>query len=154
MMTALIVPIACVALGIASITFFRQRFLRATLRDAQRRLYLAQTRLNELESTVQKELQVLRRVLQRQSGAPLFEPSMKIAEAIALDPRVRDILAQFHLGGCSACAINEEHTLEQAAMSYGVDLERLMTALTASGNGQKLAPPAPQHGSLLQLSEF
>jgi len=154
MMTMLIVLIAGVALGISIITFFRQRFLRDALRDAQRRLYLAQARLNELESTVQKELQALRSMLRRQSGGPLFEPSMKIAEAIAIDPHVRDILAQFHLGGCSSCAINEEHTIEQAALSYGADLDRLMVALTAPSNGQESEPPARRHGSLLQLSEF
>ena len=76
----------CVALGITAITFFRQRFLRDALRDAQRRLYLAQARLNELENTVQKELQTLRSLMRRQSGGPLFEPSMKIADAIAIDP--------------------------------------------------------------------
>ena len=154
MMTVLIVLITCAALGIASITFFRQRFLRDALRDAQRRLYLAQARLNELESTVQKELQALRSLMRRQSGGPLFEPSMKIADAIAIDPRVRDVLAQFHLGGCSSCAINEEHTIEQAAMSYGVDIERLMAALTAFSDGQASVPPPRQHGHLLQLSEF
>jgi hybrid cluster-associated redox disulfide protein len=148
------VLIACVALGIAAITFFRQRFLRDALRDAQRRLYLAQARLNELESTVQKELQALRSLMRRQSGGPLFEPSMKIADAIAIDPRIRDVLAQFHLGGCSSCAINEEHSIEQAAMSYGVDIERLMVALTAFSDGQESVPPARQHGNLLQLSEF
>jgi hybrid cluster-associated redox disulfide protein len=154
MMTALIMLIAAAGLGLASVTFFRQRMLRDALRDVQRRLYLAQARLNELESTVQKELQGLRGMLRRQSGSPLFEPSMKIAEAIAQDPRVRDILAQFHLGGCSSCAINEEHTIEQAALSYGVDLNRLMLALEASSNGQEFEPPATRYGSLLQLSEF
>jgi hybrid cluster-associated redox disulfide protein len=154
MITVLIALIACVALGIAVITFFRQRFLRDALRDAQRRLYLAQARLNELESTVQKELQALRSLMRQQSGGSCFEPSMKIADAIALDPRIRHVLAQFHLGGCSSCAINEEQTIEQAAMSYGVDLDRLMVALTALSNGQELVPPAPQHGSLMQLSEF
>src|SRR5262247_1471671 len=150
MITVLIALIACVALGIGAITFFRQRFLRDGLRDVQRRLYLAQARLNELENTVQKEQQALQSMRRRQSGGPLFEPSMKIADAIAIDPRIRDVLAQFHLGGCSSCAINEEHTIEQVAMNYGVDLDRLMVALTVLSNGQELVPPTPQHGSLLQ----
>jgi hybrid cluster-associated redox disulfide protein len=148
------VLIAFVALGIGTITFFRQRSLRDTLRETQRRLYLAQARLNELESTVQKDLQALRSLLRRQSGGPLLESSMKIADAIAIDPRIRDVFAQFHLGGCSSCAINEEHTIEQAAMSYGVDLDRLMAALTAFSNGQESAPHTPQPSRLLQLSEF
>jgi hybrid cluster-associated redox disulfide protein len=148
------VLIAFVALGIATVTFFRQRSVRDTLRDTQRRLYLAQARLNELESTVQKDLQGLRSLLRRQSGAPLFESSMKVGDAIAIDPRIRDVFAQFHLGGCSSCAIDEGHTIEQVAMSYGVDLDRLMATLTAFSIGQESAPHTPQHGRLLQLSEF
>jgi hybrid cluster-associated redox disulfide protein len=154
MITVLTVLIAVVALGIAAITFFRQRFMRDALRDGQRRLYLAQARLNELENTLQQELYVLRSLLRRQSGGPVFDPSMKIADAIGIDPRVRDALAQFHLGGCSSCAIDEEHTIAQAAMSYGVDLDRLMAALTALSDGQGSVRETPRRGSLLQLTEF
>jgi hybrid cluster-associated redox disulfide protein len=154
MIDMLIALIAFGALGIAAITFLRQRSLREVLRDTQRRLYLAQARLNELESIVQKELQAFRALARRQSGGPRFESTMKIADAIAIDPRTRDVLAQFHLGGCSSCAINEEHTFEQAAMSYGVDLNRLMAALTALSNGQESRPGASRRGDLLQLTEF
>lgn len=142
------------ALGIAAITFLRQRSWREALRDTQRRLYLTQARVHEMESMMQQELQTLRAFMRRQSGGPLFESTMKIADAIAIEPRVRDVLAQFHLGGCSSCAVNEEDTIEQAAMSYGVDLGRLMATLTALSNGQEPPPSTPQHRGLLQLTEF
>ena len=142
------------ALGIAVITLFRQRYLRDALRDVQRRLYLAQARLNEAESAMEKELRALRALVRRQSGGPLVEPTMKIADAIALEPRIRDVLAQFHLGGCGSCAINEEHTIEQAAMSYGVDLDRLMATLTAFSHGREPPPKGARHGDLLQLIEL
>src|SRR5919108_767518 len=154
MINVLVALVALSALGIAIITYGRERSLRASLREAQRRLYLAQARLNELETRFQKELHALRVVMRRQSGGSVFEPTMRIADAIAIDPRVREVLAQFHLGGCSSCAINEEHTIEQAAMSYGVDLDRLIAALTAFSTGQASAPPTPQQGRLLQLSEL
>jgi hybrid cluster-associated redox disulfide protein len=79
---------------------------------------------------------------------------MKIADAIAMNPRVRDVLAQFHLGGCSSCAINEEHSIEQAATSYGIDLGRLMDALAALGAGSQVPPDPSPPGRLLQLTEF
>src|SRR5918999_1671326 len=154
MIIALIALAALGALGIAAMALCRQRFLRDALRDTQRRLYLAQAQLHELENTVQKEMQALRALVGRQSGSPLIESTMKIADAIAIDPRVRDVLAQFHLGGCSSCAINEEQTIEQAAMSYGVDLERLMAALTALSNGQESVMDTPRRGNLLQLTEL
>jgi hybrid cluster-associated redox disulfide protein len=154
MINVLVVMIALGALGLAAMTFFRQRWLRDALRDAQRRLYLAQARLNKVESTVEKELQALRPLLRRQSDGPLVESTMKIADAIALDPRIRDVLAQFHLGGCSSCAINEEHTIEQAARGYGVDVDRLMAAVTALSHGQEFSLKETRPSGLLQLTEF
>jgi hypothetical protein len=151
MINVLVALVALGALAIASITYGRERALRESLREAQRRLYLAQARLNELENTFQKELYALRAVVRRQSGGPVFEPTMRIADAIAIDPRVRDALAHFHLGGCSSCAVNEEDTLEQAAASYGVNLEHLMAALEALGSGQVLQPQGPRHERLVQL---
>jgi hypothetical protein len=138
----------------AAIALLRQRSLREAVRDAQRRLYLVQARLHELESTMQKELQAVRTLVRRQSAGPLFEPTMKIADAVAIDPRVREVLAQFHLGGCNACAIDAEHTIEQAALGYGADLERLMIALTTLSDGPESPPRAPRHGGLLQLTEL
>jgi hybrid cluster-associated redox disulfide protein len=154
MIDVLIGLTALAALGLGSLALFRQRFLRDALRDAQRRLYLVQTRLNELESTVQREVQALRGLMRQQSGDPRFESTMKIVDAIAIDPRVRDVLAQFHLGGCSSCAVDEDHTIAQAAMSYGVDLDLLMAALTALSDRQEslLSPSRPSN--LLQLTEF
>jgi hybrid cluster-associated redox disulfide protein len=154
MIDVLVALAAFGALGIATITLLRQRSWREALRDAQRRLYLTQARLNELESMAQQELQTIRALVRRQSDGLFFEPTMKIADAIAIDPRVRELLAQFHLGGCSSCAINEEHTIEQAALSYDVDLGRLMAALTTLSTGQEARPSSPQPGGLLQLTEF
>jgi hybrid cluster-associated redox disulfide protein len=84
----------------------------------------------------------------------VFDPTMRIAEAIAIDPRVRDVLAQFHLGGCSSCAIHEEHSIAQAGLSYGIDMAKLMAALEALQSEQQPPQSKPSQGSLLQLSEF
>jgi hybrid cluster-associated redox disulfide protein len=93
-------------------------------------------------------------MIQRQSGGLVIDRSVKIAEAIAIEPRMRDVLAQFHLGGCSSCGINEEDTIEQAAMRHGVDLERLMAALTALSHGKELSVRKTLPNDLLQLTEF
>jgi hybrid cluster-associated redox disulfide protein len=154
MVNMLIALTALGALGIAVVAFFRERSLRESLQDARRRLYLAQARLNELESAVQKEMQSLRAVVRQQSGGATFAPTMRIAEAIAIDPRVRDVLAQFHLGGCSACAINEEHSIAQAALGYGIDVGRLMAALEALQREPQPLQSRPSQSNLLQLSEF
>jgi hypothetical protein len=154
MIDVVVVMLTLGAVGVATVTWFRQRLLREALRDASRRLYLAQAQLNELESTVRKDLQALRGEIQQRSGGSLIEPSMTIAAAIAIDPRIRDTLAQFHLGGCCSCAIDEEATLAQAAVSHGVNLERLMDALNALGPRQQLTLQETRHSGLLQLVQF
>jgi hybrid cluster-associated redox disulfide protein len=154
MSNVLVVLIGCGALGLAALAYLRGRSLRESLQDTQRRLYLAQARLNELESTVVKELQTLRVAIRRQSGASLLEPTMKIADVIAVEPRAREVLAQFHLGGCSSCAINEDETIEQAATNYGINIEHLMAALESLGNGEPSPSSSSRPGRLLQLGEF
>jgi hypothetical protein len=142
------------ALGVALAALLRERSLRESLRDARRRLYLAQARLNELEGAMQKELQSLRAAISRQTGGAAFDPAMRVADAIAIDPHVRDVLAQFHLGGCSSCAIDEEQTIAQAALGSGVDVGQLMATLDSLSHGQQPIQSRSTGGGLLQLSEF
>ncbi len=154
MLHVLAVVVGLIALGIAVITFVRGRSVRAALQDAHRRLYLAHARLNELEDTMQKELTSLRAEVRWRSGATVFHPQMKLSDAIAIDARVRDVFSHFHIGGCSACAVDEEQSIEQVATSYGLTIEQLMAALTGLSNGQE--PLQTAHGSrgLLQLEVF
>jgi len=154
MISGLFAIVACIAVGLALATWLRVRSLRESLQDAHRRVYLAQARLNELEQSVHKELRAVRADIRRQAGKARFDPRMKLADAVAIDPRVRDVMAQFHLGGCQACAVNEEETIEQAAMSYGVNIDQLLTALDALSDEPPQLQSSPRQGGLLQLSQF
>lgn len=154
MINVLIALAAFGALGVALVAFLRERSLRESLQDARRRVYLAQARLNELESATQKELHSLRAAIRRQAGGAVFDPTMRLADAIAIDPHVRDVLAQFHLGGCSSCAIDEEQTIAQAAFGSGVDVRQLMAALDSLSHGQQPLLSRPTQGGLIQLNEF
>lgn len=154
MLNGLLAVVACLALGLALVALLRLRTLRASLQDAQRRLYLAQARLNELEQTLQQELRTVRADIRRQLGGTRLDPKMTLAEAIAIDPRVRQVLAQFHLGGCSACAVDEADTIEHAAMSNGIDAVRFMAALDGLDDAQQPLQRSPGHGGLLQLTQF
>lgn len=58
-----------------------------------------------------------------------FTDSMTIAEAMAIHPRVAEVFAAFHLGGCAHCAINELETLGQVCAGYGVDPDTLIEVL-------------------------
>ncbi len=58
-----------------------------------------------------------------------FRPDMPVAEAMALHPRVAEVFAAFHLGGCSHCGISQFETIEQVCMAYGVDVETMLEVL-------------------------
>jgi len=54
---------------------------------------------------------------------------MTIAEAMAVHPRVRDVFAAFHLGGCAHCMISEFETIGQVCAGYGIDADMLIEVL-------------------------
>ncbi|HNT89476.1 MAG TPA: DUF1858 domain-containing protein [Candidatus Hydrogenedentes bacterium] len=58
-----------------------------------------------------------------------FRPDMTVGNAMELHPRVAEVFAAFHLGGCSHCGIRQYETIEQVCMAYGVDLETLLEVL-------------------------
>ena len=58
-----------------------------------------------------------------------FNLDMTIAEAMAVHPRVAEVFAAFHLGGCAHCHINQVETLEQVCEGYGVEPDTLLNVL-------------------------
>jgi len=60
-----------------------------------------------------------------------FHADMTVAEVLNLDPGAAGVMAKFHLGGCSSCAITEHHVLGPACESYGVDVNKLLDELNA-----------------------
>ena len=58
-----------------------------------------------------------------------FFPDMAVADAMAVHPRVPEVFAAFHLGGCAHCGISQFETIEQVCMAYGVDVEVLLEVL-------------------------
>lgn len=58
-----------------------------------------------------------------------FYPDMSVAEAMAVHPRVAEVFAAFHLGGCAHCGISRFETIEQVCMAYGVETAVLLQVL-------------------------
>lgn len=63
------------------------------------------------------------------SGGQAFSLDMTIGEAMAMHPRVAEVFAAFHLGGCSHCGINQFETIGQVCAGYGVDADMLLEVL-------------------------
>lgn len=84
------------------------------------------------EDAVQAEREAIMHETTRRSTSgerKHFHPDMAVGEAMAVHPRVAEVFAAFHLGGCSSCGISEVETVAQVCMGYGVDLDVLLDVL-------------------------
>jgi hybrid cluster-associated redox disulfide protein len=61
----------------------------------------------------------------------MFDPHTIVADALAMHPKVRWVFAAYHLGGCNACNLAHEETLEQVAEGYRIPLEKLLEDLNS-----------------------
>jgi hybrid cluster-associated redox disulfide protein len=59
----------------------------------------------------------------------MFRSQTIVADALAMHPKARWVFAAYHLGGCNACNMAHEETLEQVALGYQISLERLLADL-------------------------
>ncbi len=121
--------VAIVALVVAFLAWQRVTARDRQLARAQEDLRAARAELVETRASMQTKLEQWNRESRRQAGQLKFTPSMTIAEALQIHPRVAEVLAKFQLGGCSDCAVSDVDTLEGACRSYGIDQEALMAAL-------------------------
>lgn len=81
-----------------------------------------------------------------------FDLDMPVAEAMAMHPRVAEVFAAFHLGGCSHCGISHYETVGQVCAAYGVDAEVLLEVL--EGLMDKPAEPsAPSEASAAEATD-
>lgn len=134
-MTTAALILALVALLAAFLAMRRASSLQERLESANRAIFELRSALNGLEERQGQQLADLQLSLRRQAGEAIFRPDMTIAEALAVHPKVNEVLASFHLGGCSQCAVSDVDTIQGACQTYGLDEKALMAALNAVISG-------------------
>lgn len=122
--------------------------LSSELATAQRRLdrynkalFEANDEIRRLREEMAEGLARLRVEMMTGSGELRFRPDMTVREAQMLHGQAEEVLAGFHLGGCSHCAVEPGDTLAQVCAMHGVDEQALLANLNAlleNGNGQEL----------------
>ena len=79
------------------------------------------------------------------TGTKHFDIDMTVGAAMAMHPRVADVFAAFHLGGCASCGISGIETIGQVCLGYGVDVDVLLDVLeglmTEEENGAEASAP-------------
>ncbi len=120
--------LAILAVGILSRRLGRaRRELEAAEIRLGRRLFRVQGRLSEIEATV-GELEFERR---RTRGEIRFDAKTTLDDAIAVHPRVREILGTFGItgGGCAGGSLDESQTIVEACRGAAVDPGAVLDAL-------------------------
>lgn len=128
--------IAILALLGAFLAFRRAGTLQERLERTTGQVYELKSALAASNEEHEQKLNDLRLELRRQAGEAIFEPKMTIADAMKVHPKVQEVLASFHLGGCSHCAISDVDTIEGACQSYGIEQGALMDALNGLVSGE------------------
>jgi hybrid cluster-associated redox disulfide protein len=142
-MTTFALIVAILALVVAVLAFRRANSLQDRLDRAASQLLELRSSLEATNEEVSEKLAEMKLGMRQQAGEAIFTPKMTIAEAMEVHPKVVEVLASFHLGGCSSCAVSDVDTIEGACQSYGIDQNALMSALNSvvtGGSGGSVGP--------------
>lgn len=95
----------------------------------------------------------------RSAGEQVVSPDMLIADVLAIHPRMKEVLAGMHLGGCNSCSVSTVETLGQGAASYGLNIDEILAEiekfLAAPDSYHAVPKPhgGPKSGIQIQLPE-
>lgn len=141
--------IALVAVVVAVVALGFAWKLNNELATASRRLdrynkaiFDVNDEMRRLREDVEEESAQVRVALRHQQGTATFTPDMTVREVLMVHPQAEQVMASFHLGGCSHCAVEPNETLSDACQQHGVDLQALV------GNLNLLTPGRQQTGGV------
>lgn len=125
--------------------------LRARLDRYNKTLFTVESEVRSMQEALAEATAALRAEMMTSTGTARFTPEMTARTAMLLHPQVNEILAGFHLGGCSDCAIEPDETLAQICQERGIAVDTLLGNLnmlvadsavpqSKGGNGVNGAP--------------
>lgn len=140
--TLTVVALVLAVVGLVYAWTLSQGLAQATRRldRYNRALFDASEEIRRLREDHAQQLATLRGEVARASGKAAFNPEMTVREIYALHPQAQEVLARFHLGGCSSCAINLEDRLDQLCRASGLGVEDVVSTLNGlfESNGNRV----------------
>lgn len=131
--------ISLIGVGMAWMCHKKSGTLREKLSDTNSRIYNLRRENLEVQEKNEKEIMSLKFEILKLQGELKVSPEMKIGEIMAVHPQAQQVLAGFHLGGCSSCSVDDRQSLAEAAAVNGRELEPILAALNSlvaeNGNG-------------------
>ena len=132
-------------LGMAWLCHRKNGTLREKLSQTNSRIYNLRRENLEIREKAEKEIMALKFEILKLKGELKVEPQMKIGEIMSIHPQAQQVLAGFHLGGCSSCSVDERQSLSEAAAVNGRELEPILAALNTlvaqNGNDAEATEP-------------
>lgn len=123
----------------------KNKNLQERIAQTNSRIYNLRRELQETVEQAQQEQMKLKFEVLKLQGNLKVTPEMKIGEIMAIHPQAGQVLAGFHLGGCSSCSVDDRQSLAEAAVLNGRELEPILVALnnliTQDSNGSNGAIP-------------
>lgn len=112
--------------------------LKERLAQANSRVYNLRREMQQIEQDAGQDRLALKFEILKLKGDLQITPEMQIGEILAAHPQSRQVLAGFHIGGCSSCSVDDRQTLGDAVVANGRPLEPVLAALNtlvADSNG-------------------
>jgi hypothetical protein len=113
--------------------------LKERLAQLNSRVYNLRRELQEAQEKTEQEVMTLKFQLLKVQGELKVTPEMKMNEIVAIHPQAQQVLAGFHLGGCSSCSFEPHQSLGEVVAVNGRELEPILVALNTlvgeTGNG-------------------
>ncbi len=137
--------LAIVGLVLAWLSHKQNGELKERIAETNSRIYRLRREKEELQEVAEREIANLRFELLKLKGELRVAPEMRVGDILSIHPQAQQVLAGFHLGGCSSCSIDGRQSLAEAAAVNGRELEPILVALNTLINESKgAAAVAPE----------
>ncbi len=140
MLIYLALAIGIIAIFMAWRTGRKNSELQERIAQVNSRVYHLRREMQESQEKAGHELMQLKFELLKTKGELKVTSEMKMQEIMAIHPQAQQVLAGFHLGGCSSCSFDPHQSLGEVAVVNGRPVEPILMALNAlisesNGNG-------------------
>ena len=119
----------------------KNKELKERIAQTNSRIYTLRREMQESQDNAERERMILKFEIMKLQGDLKITPDMNIGQILALHPQAHQVLAGFHIGGCSSCMVDDKQSLAEAVAVNGRELEPILAALNnlvienGSGNG-------------------
>ncbi len=128
-MEILAFSLAGLALAYAVFNYFKIKKVSAKLNLVSDSHYRHTRHQSYFEEKTLQEVARLKYEMKKAAGQLPFHKKMTFKEALAINPKVEEVMGSMHVGGCPDCAVDLNETLEYGAAKNNVDMEEFLIAL-------------------------